>query len=133
LIAKDKPVYPCEGYQVQPAKLALIFINLLAMAAVSVLMVAIALTFEELHTLFGYLLMLYNVANVCFSIANIGIVAMEFLVAVNSHAICYFISIVCTLAGLSFEVFGTCIFHSFAYIVYRSEKLRTIKSEDRKR
>jgi len=58
---------------------------------------------------------------------------MEYLVAVNSQGPCYVISISNPLTAVSFEVFGTCILHNFAYIVYCSVKLRTIEQEDKKR
>jgi len=88
--------------------------------------------FKELHTLFGYLLMLYNIAAVWFCITSLATLSLEYLVAVNSHAICYVISVVSSVIRLSAELFGTCILHSFAYIMYCSEKLRRIEPEDRK-
>jgi len=133
IATKDEPVFPCEGYQVKGVALAFVMTNPSVVMVVSMLIVTITLLFKELHSLFGYLLMLYNVAMVCYCILILVTLSMEYLVAVNSHAICYIVSVASSLSGLGAELFGTCILHSFAYIVYCSEKLRTIEPEDRKR
>jgi len=132
LIAKDEKVYPCDGYTTIGVVLVMLMIIPSILLAVSALVVAITLMFKELHTLFGYLLMLYNIAVVCFCVTGLSVVVIEHLVAVNFPSICYIISIAYALTGVSVEVFGTCILHSFAYIMYCSEKLRRIEPEDRK-
>ena len=102
-------------------------------AAVCGLTIALILIFKELHTLFGYLLMLYNVSYVCFCITTVTNLVFEFLVAVNSHGTCYIMGIALALLLFSIEVIGTCMLHNFAYIMYCSEKLYSIQLEDKKR
>ena len=58
---------------------------------------------------------------------------MEFLVAINSHAICYAITIFCILSGNSAELFSTCILYHTTYVMYYSNKLRRITPEQLRR
>ena len=67
--------------------------------------------------LFGKFLLLYNTAELCYSVGIIAVVVMEYQIAINSHAVCYVTTIARLLAQLSIEVLGTCMLHQFAYIV----------------
>ena len=58
---------------------------------------------------------------------------MEFIISVNSHAVCYVISIASILSGISIDLYATCIFHHTVYIMYCSHKLRRITPEQSKR
>ena len=46
---------------------------------------------------------------------------MKYLVPVYSHLVCYVNGVFNSLFGFSVEVIGTCILHSFAYIMFCSE------------
>ena len=133
MISKDEYAFPCDGNQIQFAEAVLIVASPLIFSVVGGLVVGLVLAFKELHTLFGYLLMLYNVSYTCHCITAAAILLVEFLVAIYSHMLCYAMSMAFALSGFSIEVIGTCLLHNFAYIMYCSEKLYSIQSEDKKR
>jgi len=132
-IARDEYALPCDGYKVDKAEAVLIFASPLIIAVVSGVTIALILMIKELHTFFGYMLMFYNVSYVCYCTMSIINLVVRFLVAVDSHVMCYVMGITFALSGLSIEVIGTCLLHNFAYIMYCSEKLYYIQSKDKKR
>ena len=119
MIAEDEYVFPCNGNQFQFAETMFISAGPLIFAAVSMLIVGLAMAFKELHTLFGYLL---NIAIVFYCITAMGTSLMENVIAVNSNGICYVISII-NLLGFSVEIFSTCLLRNFACIMYSCKKL----------
>ena len=71
--------------------------------------------------LLGKLLLLYNMAKVCYCIGIIAVLVMGHRIAVNLHAVCYATTIASMLAHVSIEVLGTCVLHQFAYTMYCSD------------
>ena len=55
-----------------------------------------------------------------------AVLAMELLVAMYSHLVCYVISIASVVSGISVDVFGSCILHYTTRAMYCSCKLRSI-------
>ena len=133
MIARDEYAYPCDGYKVELAETVLILASPLIFATLSGLVVGLVLAFKELHTLFGYLLMFYYVSYVCYCITAVPVLVIEFLVAIYSHVFCYVMGVAFAISAFSVDVIGTCILHSFAYIMYCNKKLYFITPEDKKR
>ena len=133
MIAEDEHAFPCDGLQLKKPIAAVILVYCSIFTIVSSAIIGIVLMLKELHTLFGYMLMLYNISFVCFSISAANSIIMEYLVPVHSHIVCYVNGVFHSLSGFSIEVIGTCILHSFAYIMYCSKKLYSIQPEDKKR
>jgi len=129
MIAKDTNELSCviSETEFQGVQLAVMMI----LAISSGYTVAVHLIFKELRNTGGKLLMLYNLAIVCFSIAASAQI-IQFKVAVNSHPFCYVVAIIILVSGVSIEALATSILHQIAYVMYSSEKLRAIQPEESK-
>ena len=66
MIAKDERAFDCNGHQLHVVELVLLMICLSITMVVSGLIVALTTMLKDLCTLFGYLLMLYNIATVLY-------------------------------------------------------------------
>ena len=91
--------------------------------------IAIHLMFKELQTLFGKLLMLYNIAVVFLSIGFAGIFIRLLHVALNSLAFCYGTRIGYMLSVVTLEALGTSLLHHFVVTLRCCYKLRPGMSE----
>ena len=76
------------------------------------------LLFEKLRTLFGKLLIFYNICVVCLSGSVTAIMLVCYWIIVNSQATFHTTIIIHTLASTSSELFGANISSYLAYIMY---------------
>ena len=129
MIAKDMNELSCVMPETEFLGVQLALMMIFVM--ISGYMVAVHLIFKELRNTGGKLLMLYNLAIVCFSIAA-AVQIIQFKEAVNSLPFCYIVAIVILISGASIEALATCILHQIAYIMYSSKKLRAIQLEESK-
>jgi len=111
----------------------LIMASLVIVTVVSGVIVILHVLFKELRTAVGKLLMLYNISIICYSVTMIPLLIAQYHVAFNSLAFCYSCTIIVLVSGASVETFGTCILHQTAYVMYCSDKLRSLEPEDFKR
>ena len=134
LVPKAEYELSCDhGNHLSGVNLALaVMISILKMI-LSIVIIVIHFVFKELRTLVGKLLILYNLAVIGYCITHLSVTVMEFLVAINSHIICYTINIAGLLSGISIELFATCILYHTTYVMHCSNKLIRITPELSKR
>jgi len=95
--------------------------------------IVIHIMFKELRTLFGKLLMLYNVAVIfCFA-GFINRFLSLFQLAPNSLLFCYPTTLIFTLSTVTIETSSTCILHHIVVTMRRCYKLRSQMSKETSR
>ena len=104
----------------------------LLITMVSLYTLVVHLLFKELRsTLFGKLLMLYNLFEVFLHTSTIAVALMHYFIAVNSQAICYAAIVTITLTYTGSEAFSTIILYHLAYVMYRCYHLKSEISKKR--
>ena len=130
LCVKPNDVFPD---QLPIVYFVLVMASLVIVTVVSVFIVIMHVIFKELCTAVGKLLMLYNISLICHTVIMIPLLIAEYQVALNSLAFCYGCTVVILLSAVSKETYGTCLLHQTAYVMYYSDKLRSLGPEDFKR
>ena len=91
----------------------------------SLYIVVLHLLFKELRTLFGKLLIYYNLCIVSTSISIILLMLMHYWIRVNSQIICHTAMIFITMSFTGAELFATTILTHLAYLMYRCYWLKS--------
>ena len=133
VIAKADDEFPCLEYfntfddsqVIQYASVTLALLVIL-MSAYTLI---VHLLFKRLRSLFGKLLMFYNLSVVCICGAVFVLALMHYWVAVNSQRICYTVTIAFMLGHTGSASFGTSILSYLAYIMYRCYHLKSKMSK----
>ena len=92
--------------------------------------IAIHIIFKELRTLFGKLLMLYNIAVVLCSIGFTSRFLLLFQIVPNSLLLCYPSALILNVPVVTVEALCTCILHHIAATMRRCYKLRSQMSKE---
>ena len=92
---------------------------------INIYIVAVHLLFQELRSVFGILLMSYNVSELVGVAAIMPLYLMHNAFVVGSQLICQAVFSMFMLAVITSESYVTCILFHIAYIMYRSFKLRS--------
>ena len=130
VVAKKEYEFSCDhGNHLKGFGLVLVVAFPSLHTVISVILIVIISLFKEFRTVVGNLLFLYNLAVIGYCTSITAVIAMEFVISVNSHAVCYIISIASILSGISIDLYGTCILQYTVYIMYCSHKLRRITPE----
>ena len=87
------------------------------------------LLFKELHTLFGKLLIFYNLCVVSTSTDVMALLVMHYWITVNSQMICHTATVMFTLTYAGAQIFATCILTHLAYLMYRCYHLMSEMSK----
>ena len=131
VIAKIHDGLPCLKYHSKSDRIvmviepvALITFVLLTMMA-SLYIVVVHLLFKELCTLFGKLLIYYNLCIVSTSIVIILLIITHYWIIVNSQIICHTAMIFITMSVTGSELFATIILTHLAYLMYRCYWLKS--------
>ena len=92
---------------------------------VSIYILLIHLLFKELRTMFGKLLIFYNLYVVSTSVTVIALSLMHYWIIVNSQIICHTAIIFFMISYAGTELFATTILAHLAYIMYRCYNLKS--------
>ena len=83
------------------------------------------LLFKELRTLFGKLLILYNLCVISTMSTIIAMLLMHYWIAVNSQIVCHIAMIIFMIMSTGMELFAANILTHLAYIMYRCYNLKS--------
>ena len=136
VITKSDDELPClpYPYTTDDGRIFLIVYTILSLliTMVSLYTLVVHLLFKELRsTLFGKLLMFYNLCQVSAHTSTITVALMHYFIAVNSQAICHAAIVTITLTYTGSEVFATTILYHLAYVMYRCYHLKSEISKKR--
>ena len=129
VIAKQENELPCLKPDDRLQFVLEVVLNLM-IQSLSWYIIAIHIMFKELHTLFGKLLMLYNISVLFLVIGFIGRIVQLLHLVFNSLLLCYLIMVGYILAVVTLEALGTCILHHIVVTMRRIEKLRSAMSKE---
>ena len=133
VIAKQEIELPCleptNLFYDHRSQLIPTIIIFLIVHGLSWYIIAVHLMFKELRTLFGKLLMLYNIAAVFLFFAFVGTLMKLVEVAFNSLPLCYIIVNGGPLSVVPLEALGTCLLHHIVVVLRRCYNLRPAMSE----
>ena len=93
--------------------------------AVSAYILIVQLLFKKFHTLFGKLLIFYNLGLICANGGVAAIILTHHYITVDSQTICYAIMLTYRLTFTSSEIFATDLLSFLAYIMYRCYHLKS--------
>ena len=135
VITKIEDELPClENYNITIDSRNTVYeaINVLLMMIVSVCIIIVYLLFKDLRTsLFGKLLMFYNLALVIAGSTFLSLLLMHYWITVNSQAICHTATVIFILSFPCVESFATNILCYSAYLMYRCYHLKPDISKKR--
>ena len=127
MIAKLVDELPCLKYPIiiahGPVTIRIVLSLLITVVSAYILIVQLLL--KKFHTLFGKLLIFYNLSLVCAGSAIAVIVITHYYVILNSQTVCYTAMLTYTLSFASSEIFGTNILSFLAYLMYRCYHLKS--------
>ena len=127
VIAKLVDELPCLRYPNTMAHgqviIQLIMCSLITTVSAYILIVQLLL--KKFHTLFGKLLIFYNLGLICASGGIAAIILTHHYITVNSQTICYAIMLTCRLTFTSSEIFATNLLSFLAYLMYRCYHLKS--------
>ena len=127
VIAKLVDELPCLRYPSTTAHgqaiIQLVMCSLIT--AVSAYILIVQLLFKKFHTLFGKLLIFYNLSLICTNGGIAAITLTHHYITVDSQIICYAIMLTCRLTFTSSEIFATDLLSFLAYLMYRCYHLKS--------
>ena len=87
------------------------------------------LLFKEFRTLFGKLLIFYNLCVVCACTDVMALLLMHYWITVNSQTVCHTATIIFKLSHAGTGLFAACILTHLAYVMYRCYHLKSEMSK----
>ena len=126
LIPKNEPELSCVTYNPKVQLVILQLITMTLTALVSGCIITVHLIFKELRSIFGKLIIFYNIASIGFSIASNTLIMMSYKTPVYSITFCYLIAFSTMQLQVVGEGFATCISAYIAYIMYQSCHYREV-------
>ena len=108
----------------------LTFVSLTMM--ISIYIIVVHLLFKEFRTMFGILIIFYNLCIVFGFIGFIPLLLMHDWIIVNSQKICYTLIILFMISSTGVELFATTILTHLAYCMYRCYHLKSEISDKNK-
>ena len=136
VIAKIDDELPClrynraDGSQLIEFVVKTTFVSLTMI--VSIYIIVVHLLFKEFRTLFGMLIIFYNLCIVSGSISIITLLLKHHWIIVNSQMICYTVIMLYMISSTGVELFATTILTHLAYCMYRCYHLKSEISDKNK-
>ena len=109
----------------ETGKLVGVVILGILLVLVSGYVLLVHLLFKELRSLFGKLLIFYNLGVMCMAISVMTLMSLNYLITVNSQIICHAVMMTFMISAAMYEIFAANILTHLAYTMYRCSKLKS--------
>ena len=138
LIPKDEPKQFClpPNTSSVSSTVVLLYIGISTLALIAIISgytVGIFLFYKELHTTFGKLMMLFNIARTFHIVSLIAILITSFMITVNLTMVCYVLWFSTMQGSIITDASITCCIAFLAYIMHSSYKSIEVRKDTEKR